>query len=82
MDQNHGAGQVGGVRGRRRRLDRRWRDGADGSKYTLFAMNEDPEGLEPRIFSRLKDGRNRVSGQPAILLNEDKDMRPLLRRMA
>jgi len=63
-------------------IDRRWRDGADGSKYTLFAMNEDPEGLEPRIFSRLKDGRNRVSGQPAILLNEDKDMRPLLRRMA
>jgi DNA replication protein DnaC len=61
-------------------IDRRWRDGIDGTKYTLFAMNEDPENLEPRIFSRLSDGRNRVNGQPAILLNEDKDMRPLLRR--
>lgn len=63
-------------------IDRRWRDGIDGQKYTLFAMNEDPDGLEPRIYSRLKDGRNRANGQPAILLNNDKDMRPLLRRMA
>jgi hypothetical protein len=63
-------------------IDRRWRDGIDGTKYTLFAMNEDPADLEPRIYSRLKDGRNRANGQPPILLNEDKDMRPLLRRKA
>lgn len=63
-------------------IDRRWRDGVDGTKYTLFAMNEDPDGLEARIYSRLKDGRNRANGQPSILLNEDKDMRPLLRRKA
>jgi DNA replication protein DnaC len=63
-------------------IDRRWRDGIDGSKHTLFAMNEDPENLEPRIYSRLSDGRNRANGKPAILLNDDRDMRPLLRRKA
>lgn len=63
-------------------IDRRWRDGMDGVKYTLFAMNEDPDGLEARIYSRLKDGRNRANGQDAILLNDDSDMRPLLRRKA
>jgi DNA replication protein DnaC len=63
-------------------IDYRWRAGMDGKKYTLFAMNESPDGLEPRIYSRLKDGRNRANGQDAILLNEDKDMRPLLRRKA
>lgn len=63
-------------------IDRRWRDGMDGTKYTLFAMNEDPKGLEPRIYSRLKDGRNRANGESAVLLNDDSDMRPLLRRKA
>lgn len=62
-------------------IDRRWRDGLDGEKFTLFAMNESPDNLEPRIYSRLKDGRNRVNGS-AILLNDDSDMRPLLRRTA
>jgi DNA replication protein DnaC len=61
-------------------IDRRWRDGMDGTKCTLFAMNESPDGLESRIYSRLKDGRNRANGQSAILLNDDSDMRPLLRR--
>lgn len=63
-------------------IDRRWRDGIDGAKCTLFAMNEDPENLEARIYSRLRDGRNRANGNPAILLNEDRDVRPLLRRKA
>jgi DNA replication protein DnaC len=62
-------------------IDRRWRDGLEGHSFTLFAMNEDPELLEPRIFSRLRDGRNRLNGSP-ILLNEDTDMRPLLRKKA
>lgn len=61
-------------------IDRRWRDGIDGKTATLFAMNEDPENLEPRIYSRLKDGRNRADGKSPILLNDDVDMRPLLRR--
>lgn len=61
-------------------IDRRWRDGMDERSYTLFAMNEDPDGLEPRIYSRLKDGRNRANGVSPILLNDDSDMRPLLRR--
>src|SRR6266545_3363517 len=30
-------------------VDRRWRDGLDGRSFTLFAMNEDPASLEPRI---------------------------------
>ena len=60
-------------------IDRRWRDGLDGRSYTLLAMNENPESLEPRIWSRLRDGRNCESGEP-IILNEDTDMRPLLRR--
>lgn len=60
-------------------IDRRWRDGLDGNSWTLFAMNEDPGGLEPRIYSRMSDGRNRIDGNP-ILLNEDKDMRPLMRK--
>jgi DNA replication protein DnaC len=62
-------------------IDRRWRDGLDGISFTLFAMNEDPAGLEPRIWSRLRDGRNAVSGEP-IIVNNDSDMRPLLRRRA
>lgn len=62
-------------------VDRRWRDGLDGKSFTLFAMNEDPASLEPRIWSRLRDGRNIVSGQP-IIENNDSDMRPLLRRKA
>lgn len=61
-------------------IDRRWRDGMDGRSCTLFAMNEDPQYLEPRIYSRLKDGRNRANGEVPILLNDDSDMRPLLRR--
>lgn len=61
-------------------IDRRWRDGLEGKSFTLFAMNESPEGLEPRIFSRLRDGRNRANRNLPILLNEDKDMRPLLKR--
>lgn len=60
-------------------IDRRWRDGLDGRSFTLLAMNEDPASLEPRIWSRLRDGRNCWSGEP-IILNEDTDMRPLLRR--
>ncbi len=62
-------------------VDRRWRDGLDGKSFTLFAMNEDPASLEPRIWSRLRDGRNALSGQP-IIENNDADMRPLLRRKA
>lgn len=60
-------------------IDRRWRDGLNGQSFTLLAMNEDPASLEPRIYSRLRDGRNCISGIP-INLNEDSDMRPLLRR--
>ncbi len=60
-------------------IDRRWRDGLDGRAWTLVAMNEDPENLEPRILSRLRDGRNRQNGLP-ILHNADSDMRALLRR--
>jgi len=60
-------------------IDRRWRDGLDGKSFTLLAMNEDPASLEPRIYSRLRDGRNCDSGEP-IILNNDPDMRPLLRR--
>ena len=62
-------------------VDRRWRDGLSGESFTIFAMNEDPASLEPRIWSRLRDGRNALSGKP-VLLNEDSDMRPLLRRKA
>lgn len=62
-------------------VDRRWRDGLDGKSFTLFAMNENPASLEPRIWSRLCDGRNRLHGEP-VILNNDADMRPLLRRKA
>ena len=62
-------------------MDRRWRDGLAGLSFTLLAMNEDPASLEPRIWSRLRDRRNCLSGEP-IILNEDTDMRPLLRRKA
>jgi DNA replication protein DnaC len=60
-------------------IDRRWRDGLDRKSYTLFAMNEDPAALERRIWSRLRDGGNSLSGVP-IIENNDPDMRPLLRR--
>lgn len=60
-------------------IDRRWRDGLDGKSFTLLAMNENPASLEPRIWSRLQDGRNCMSGHP-IITNNDSDMRPLLRR--
>lgn len=60
-------------------IDRRWRDGLDGKSFTLLAMNEDPASLEPRIWSRLQDGRNCMDGHP-IITNNDSDMRPLLRR--
>jgi DNA replication protein DnaC len=60
-------------------VDRRWRDGVDGKSFSLFAMNEDPASLEPRIWSRLRDGRNVSSGSP-VIENNDSDMRPLLRR--
>lgn len=63
-------------------IDRRYRDGLDGKAFTMLAMNEDPAGLEPRIWSRLRDGRNRFNGNPPVILNEDADMRPLLRRKA
>ena len=61
-------------------VDRRWRDGQDNKSFTMFAMNEDPASLEPRIWSRLRDGRNALSGKP-VIENNDSDMRPLLRRM-
>ncbi len=61
-------------------IDRRWRDGLDGKSFTLFAMNEEPDRLEYRIHSRLKDGRNRRNGEPAIVENQDTDIRSLLRR--
>lgn len=60
-------------------VDRRWRDGLDGAKYTLFAMNESPDCLEDRIRSRINDGRNRIDGSP-VVQNKDSDMRKLLRR--
>ncbi len=60
-------------------IDRRWRDGVDGKSFTIFAMNEDPASLEPRIWSRLRDGRNALSGVP-VIENNDSDLRPLLRR--
>jgi DNA replication protein DnaC len=60
-------------------VDRRWRDGQDNKSFTMFAMNEDPASLEPRIWSRLRDGRNALSGKP-VIENNDSDMRPLLRR--
>ena len=62
-------------------VDRRWRDGLDGKSFTLLAMNEDPASLEPRIWSRLRDGRNCLSGEP-VIVNNDTDMRPKLRRKA
>ena len=61
-------------------IDRRWRDGLDGESFTLLAMNEDPASLEARIWSRLQDGRNRMSGELPVIVNNDSDMRPLLRR--
>lgn len=59
-------------------IDWRWRRGIDGAAYTLLAMNEDPRLLEPRLISRLNDGRNRLDGDP-ILHNTDPDMRPLMK---
>ncbi len=61
-------------------IDRRWRDGLDGTSFTLVAMNEDPASLEPRIYSRLRDQRNRANGGSPIIENNDSDMRPLLKR--
>jgi DNA replication protein DnaC len=60
-------------------VDRRWRDGIDGKSFSIFAMNEDPASLEARVWSRLRDGRNALSGKP-VIVNNDADMRPLLRR--
>lgn len=62
-------------------VDRRWRDGVDGRSFSIFAMNEDPASLEARIWSRLRDGSNALSGKP-VIENNDVDMRPLLRRQA
>ncbi len=59
-------------------LDWRYRRGLDGQCWTLLAMNENPAALEPRIYSRLGDGRNRLEGHP-ILHNTDPDMRPLMK---
>lgn len=60
-------------------LDWRWRRGREGAAYTLLAMNEDPRLLEPRLYSRLRDGSNRRDGSP-IIHNTDPDMRPILKR--
>lgn len=60
-------------------LDWRWRRGIDHVSYTLLAMNEDPGLLEPRLCSRLYDGRNRLRGD-SVIHNTDPDMRPLMRR--
>ncbi|HEY6073738.1 MAG TPA: ATP-binding protein [Anaerolineales bacterium] len=60
-------------------IDFRWRKGLEGGVWTLVAMNEDPGELEPRIASRLRDGRNRLDGPP-VIHNRDADLRPLLER--
>jgi DNA replication protein DnaC len=39
-------------------VDRRWRDGLDGKSFSVFAMNEEPASLEPRIWSRLREMRS------------------------
>lgn len=51
-------------------LDWRWRRGIAGACCTLLAMDEDPGLLEPRLCSRLYDGRNRLRGDP-VLHNSD-----------
>ena len=54
-------------------VNQRYRDGLAGTVGTVLAMNEDPALLPDWIYSRLRDGRNK------IISNHDDDMRPLLR---
>ena len=51
-------------------IDGRYRLGLDWEVGTVIAMNAHPETLPPWIYSRLRDGRNR------IIENKDPDMRP------
>lgn len=60
-------------------VDRRWNKAIAKESYTLFAMNESPANLSDRIQTRIKDRRLRASG-PTIILNEDSDVRPKLKR--
>lgn len=53
-------------------VDRRYRDGLSRLSGTVLAMNDDPETLPVWIYSRLRDGRNR------IICNHDEDMRPVM----
>ena len=54
-------------------VDRRYRDGVAGTVGTMLAMNDDPSSLPIWIYSRLRDGRNKIVG------NADDDMRPMLK---
>lgn len=51
-------------------IDGRYRLGLDWEVGTVIAMNAHPETLPPWIYSRLRDGRNR------IIENNDPDVRP------
>jgi DNA replication protein DnaC len=55
-------------------VDHRHRYGLDGIMGTVIAMNKPIENMPDWIASRLKDGRN------VAILNNDTDMRPMMRR--
>lgn len=61
-------------------VDARYRRAIAGDGYTVFAMNEHPEGLSSRIYSRLKDRRLRADGESPIIENLDPDLREHLKR--
>ncbi len=55
-------------------IDTRYRFGLDGQRGTVFALNGDIELFPDWLSSRMMDGRN------VVVKNNDKDMRPLMRR--
>ena len=55
-------------------LDYRYRLAADGTAFTLFAMNCPPDRMPPHIYDRLRDGRFQ------IVSNQDDSMRPAMER--
>ncbi len=55
-------------------IDTRYRFGLDGQRGTVFALNGDIELFPDWLLSRVRDGRN------VVVQNDDKDMRPLMRR--
>jgi DNA replication protein DnaC len=47
--------------------------------FTIVATNKPVKELPTQMLSRLKDGRNRISGNP-IIINNDKDLRADMKR--